>query len=641
MNIRAAITLVVTTLVSTSALGQGTHLYWGDTHQHSGLSFDVYLFGTPSSTPDTAYNYAKGLPVISPTTQTRRQIGTPLDFMVLADHAELMGAFQLLFAGDPELAATKSGKILLEVGGNQSADELLAVYGLGVNTATGAAGNDFGLTAQDIYQDLHAGERRRKTWDAVIDAAERHNEPGVFTAFIGWEWSAMPAGANLHRVVFTPQGGEVARQFLPYSQMESADPEALWAWLDQTGKQTGADFIAIPHNSNISIGRMFPLTRENGEPVDADYAARRMRWEPVTEATQIKGDSETHPLLSPADPFADFEIFPFVLTPAGLTPDPTEGDYLRSGMKRGLELQHKLGSNPYKTGMIGSTDSHTGMPAVEEANFAGKGQHDARAIDRAKPTGLGASVGWDMAAEGYVGVWATENTRQALFDAFMRKEVYATTGPRITLRLFGGFDFKDADAEASDIAAIGYRKGVPMGGDLKGKGNSAPGFLVAASKDPKDGNLDRIQIVKGWVDTNGESHEKIFDVALSDGRKDGSQPVGNTVDLATGKYTNSIGAAQLTAMWTDPDFDPAQNAFYYARVLQIPTPRYSLLDSIALGIDWQQTGRPAIIQERAYSSPIWYGDRAWENGHRLTPPATDSGTEPHRALVSRQPEEPG
>lgn len=598
--------LLLVAFGATAAYARQTQLYWGDTHQHSGLSFDVYLFGTPSSTPDTAYRYAKGLPVINPTTGARWQIGTPLDFMVLADHAEAMGAFQLLFAGDQEIGNTKTGKVMLEIGGDQTEDELIEVYSLLVNTATGAAPNDYGLTAKDIYQDLHAGERRRKTWDAIIDAAEYHNKPGEFTAFIGWEWSSLPKGANLHRVVFMPQDGNVAREFIPYSSMESTDPEALWSWLAETSEKTGAEFIAIPHNANISIGRMFPLTRENGEPVDANYAKTRMKWEPVTEATQIKGDSETHPLLSPGDRWADFETFPFVLTPEGLTPDPTEGDYLRAALRRGLELEQQLGVNPYKTGMIGSTDSHTGIGAVEEDNFAGKGQHDALPADRPHPTGIGASLGWDMAAAGYVGAWATENTRRALYDAFMRREVYATSGPRITLRFFGGLDFQTADATAADLPAIGYRKGVPMGGDIKGARASAPSFLVAASKDPVGANLDRIQIIKGWVDADGKSSEKIYDVALSNGRTNGAQNVGNTVDIATGEYSNTIGEAQLAAVWTDPDFKAGQSTFYYVRVLQIPTPRYSLLDSIAMGADWKDTGRPSTIQERAYSSPIWY-----------------------------------
>ena len=582
-----------------------TNLYWGDTHIHTGNSFDVYLFGTPTSTPDTAYRFAKGLPVVSPTTGTRWQLTTPLDFLVIADHAEAMGAFPRLFAGDEELNNTKIGKIFRELGGEQSSEELQAVYDMLVTVGTGLE-NDQGLTPKDIYTDLHAGEMRRSTWDAQIEAAERHNQPGEFTAFIGWEWSSQPNGGNLHRVVFTPQGGDVASQFLPFSSLESTDPERLWAWLDETSASTGAQFVAIPHNPNISNGRMFPLLSETGKDVDAAYAATRMKWEPVVEMTQIKGDSETHPLLSPTDEFADFETFPFLLTPDGRTPDPTHGDYLRAGLKRGLELDALVGENPFKVGMIGSTDSHTGMSAVEEKNFAGKGQHDASPAQRSHPTGIGGSKGWDMGAGGYAGVWAEENTRQSLFEAFQRKEVYATTGPRIVLRFFGGFDFREKDAQSGDLARLGYSKGVPMGGDLRRHGDRTPNFLVAASRDPNGANLDRIQIVKGWLDADGQSQETIYDVALSGDRQDGSLPVGNTVDLATGAYTNNIGAAQLAVVWRDPDFDSKLSTFYYVRVLEIPTPRYSLLDSIALGMDWQDTNRPATIQERAYSSPIWY-----------------------------------
>jgi len=592
-------------LLPALVVAETTRLYWGDTHLHTGNSFDVYLFGTPNSTPDTAYRFARGLPVISPTTGVRMQLTRPLDFLVVADHAEAMGAFPRLFGGDEELNATKTGKIFRELGGEQSNEELQAVYDLLVNAGSGIK-NDRGLTAADIYKDLHAGEKRRSTWNAQIEAAERHNQPGVFTTLIGWEWSAQPKGGNLHRVVFTPQGADVAAKFLPFSTLESDDPEKLWAWLDEISGKTGAEFVAIPHNPNLSIGQMFAPTGQNGEPVDAGYAAKRMKWEPVVEVTQIKGDSETHPMLSPNDEFADYETYPFVLTPDGRTPDPTEADYLRSGLKRGLELERAVGANPFKVGMIGSTDSHTGMSAVEENNFAGKSQHDAEPAQRPHPTGLGSSKGWDMGAAGYVGVWATENSRQALVDAFKRKEVYATTGPRIRLRFFGGFDFVAADVQAPDIAAAGYGKGVPMGGDLKAAGGKTPKFLVAASKDPNGANLDRIQVIKGWLGRDGKSREKIYDIALSDGRKDGSVAVGNTVDLETGRYTNSIGDAELLTVWSDPDFDGSQPAFYYARVLEIPTPRYSLLDSIALGQDWKSTNRPATIQERAYSSPIWY-----------------------------------
>jgi len=597
--------VILVALTSLASANDTKTLYWGDTHVHTSNSFDVYLFGTTSSTPDTAYRFAKGLPVVNPTTKTRWQLASPLDFLVIADHAEAVGSVKRLFAGDPAFTETKTGRILSKLGAQQSEEDLQAVYDLLVKVGSGAE-NQYGLSGKDLYMDLHGGEKRRTTWDANIEAADFHNQPGVFTALIGWEWSAQPGGGNLHRVVITPQDRTVASQYLPFSQLESSDPEDLWAWLEQVSARTGAEFIAIPHNSNVSLGKMFPLVGETGDALDAEYAKTRMKWEPVVEVTQIKGDSETHPMLSPTDEFADYETYPFVLTPEGLTPDPTKGDYIRSGLRRGLELDVSTGANPFKMGMIGSTDAHTGLSAVEETNFAGKGQHDSRPELRSQPTGLGSSKGWDMGAAGYAAVWASENSRQAIFDAFKRKEVYASTGPRITLRFFGGFKFKAKDAEARDIAAVGYKKGVPMGGDLRQKGNKPPSFLVVASKDPNAAHLDRIQIIKGWVNAAGESAEKVYDVALSDGRSTGSESVGNTVDLKTGQYTNTIGDVQLATVWTDPDFNPKQSAFYYARVLQIPTPRYSLLDAIALGIDPEETNRPATIQERVYSSPIWY-----------------------------------
>jgi hypothetical protein len=589
-----------------------TKLYWGDTHVHTSYSFDVYLFGTFNATPDTAYRFARGLPVVSPVTQTRWQLSRPLDFLVVADHAEALGSMMKLYSGsDPSFAQTRTGKAMLEVGASRKAEDLTRAYSMLQGTASGLT-NPYGLTMKDFYADLHGGEKRRSAWNEIIDAAERYNQPGAFTALIGWEWSAQPGGGNLHRVVFTPQGGEVARRFLPFSFLESGDPEDLWRWLAETSQRTGADFVAIPHNANLSDGRMFPLARASGKPIDAAYAAARQQWEPVVEVTQIKGDSETHPGLSPTDEFADYETYSFIMTPEGRTAAENEADYVRAGLRRGLALEASVGSNPYKFGLIGSSDSHTGMSAVEETGFAGKNNHDAFPGTRGELAGLGAAKGWDMGAAGFVGAWATENTRRGIFEAFKRREVYASTGPRITLRFFGGYDFGAADLKSKDLAATGYRKGVPMGGDLQAHANrGAPTFMVAALRDPLGANLDRVQVVKGWLEADGSTRERIYDVAVSGGRKIGpdgrcATAVGDTVDLATGTYRNDIGAPELRVVWRDPDFDPAQRAFYYARVLEIPTPRYSLLDSLALGKAWQDTGRPATIQERVYGSPIWY-----------------------------------
>ncbi|NHO63951.1 DUF3604 domain-containing protein [Aestuariicella hydrocarbonica] len=583
---------------------------WGDTHNHTSYSFDVYLFGTLNSTPDIAYRFAKGETVKNPATGTRWQLSKPLDFLVVADHAEMLGSIPRLFVDkDPNLVDTKTGQAILKLAPNQTEEELLEVYSA-INYVASNKANKLNVSAAELMKDMHAGDKRRTAWDDEVDAAERHNQPGKFTTLIGFEWSSNTGGANLHRVVFQAEGGDVARQYLPFSSLESDDPEKLWQWLDSTSTATGATFVAIPHNPNISLGMMFPLKRHNGNNLDAAYAKERTRWERVVEATQIKGDSESHPLLSPNDEFANYEIFDFALTPDKTRPAPTSADYVRSGLQRGLELGQSLGTNPYKLGMIGSTDSHTGIAAIEETNFAGKGQHDNVPEKRAHLTGIGASKGWDMGAAGWAAVWATENTREAIVDAFKRREVYASTGPRISLRFFAGSDFNVQDAQG-DIAKTGYARGVPMGSDLELEGGKAPTFLVGVMKDPDAANLDRAQIIKGWVDKDGKSHERIFDVAVSGDRTiaaDGrcKEAVGNTVDLTTGQYTNSVGASQLTAQWTDPEFDPQQAAFYYVRALEIPTPRYSLLDAIKLGIDVKETGHPATIQERVYSSPIWY-----------------------------------
>jgi len=573
-------------------------LYWGDTHLHTSYSGDAFAVGNETADPDTAYRFAKGLPVIHPYNRARVQLDRPLDFLVVADHTEYMGLLQLIKEDSPLLQQSDIGKKLLEIWKNEGGK---AVY---YNIAQTVVNNQ-------PYAEMIDEAMVKPVWDRIVDAAERHNEPGKFTTFIGWEWSAMPGGANLHRIVFTDQGGKLARQFLPMSSLGSNRAEDLWAWLDKTAAATGADFVAIPHNANVSKGMMFNQFDSDGRPLNADYGRTRMRWEPVVEVTQIKGDSETHTRLSPEDPFAAFETYEHIMDfgAEGNIEADEQGSYVRSALKRGLEIETATGTNPFKLGMIGSTDSHSGLSAAQEPYFWGKFAMDSIPENKDLQLAPGAT-GWDMSAAGMAAVWAEDNTRESIFAAFKRKEVYATTGPRIQLRFFGGFDFVATDADARDIAAVGYAKGVSMGGDLThAPHKQAPSFLIQAVKDPQGGNLDRVQVVKGWLDTNGQSREKVFNVALADGREDrgsNTRPVGNTVDLASGRYTNSIGDAELSVVWTDPEFDPAQRSFYYLRVLQIPTPRHTLYDSIALGIDPESKGHPATIQERAYSSPIWY-----------------------------------
>lgn len=580
-----------------------TQVYWGDTHLHTSYSPDAYFFGNTSADPDTAYRYAKGLPVHHPYHKARIQIGTPLDFVVIADHAEMMAVPLRLFQGDERLTNTASGKRFIEMikaGKNQ------AVFFEFITA----------INRNQPFVDLNGEDIRRSVWHDTIAITEKHDDPGTFTSFIGWEWTSTPDGKNLHRVVFTPEGGDIAEKFVPYSAFDSDEPEDLWAWLDATSARTGASFVAIPHNSNISGGLMFNDVDSEGRPITAQYARTRMKWEPVIEVTQIKGDSETDPILSPNDEFAAFEPFKHALDTEALkegaeAAEVGPGDFARSALRRGLEIEAKTGANPYKFGMIGSTDSHTGMSSAEEDNFHGKTAFDSTPANTFATYLDIEGFGADMSASGMAGVWAESNDRRAIFEAFSRKEVYATTGPRIRVRFFGGWSFDDGDAKWKDLARIGYDKGVPMGGDLtRGPEGKAPRFLVYAVKDPKSANLDRIQIVKGWLTASGNTEEKVYDIAWSDDRKlreDGAlEPVGNTVDLATGAYTNEIGDAQLSAVWQDPDFDPDVRAFYYVRALQIPTPRHTLLDAIALGMDPSETGHPPTIQERAYSSPIWY-----------------------------------
>jgi hypothetical protein len=624
MRIPRAIAATALVVSGMTASAQETNLYWGDTHLHTSFSPDAYLMRNRSADPDTAYRYAKGYPVVHPYHKARIQIGTPLDFLVVSDHGEFMGVIPMLFSGDERVASTETGKRYLEWIKQGREIEMFSELIAQVN----------GVVPPN--PDLNNPEINASVWSEIMAAADRHNEPGEFTAFMGWEWSSTPQGQNLHRVVVMKGNKENGSNFIPYTSLDSDRPEDLWDWLKKTSEETGTDFLAIPHNSNISGGLMFPLVDSDGRGVDPAYAKMRMRWEPVVEMTQIKGDSETHPRFSPNDEFADYETYEHLIAVEGVeapsmfsdgflgtlsdedraiieSQEPAivqRGDYARTALLRGLVLEQRTGANPYKFGMIGSTDSHTAMASAEEGNFHGKMALDSTPGTKSEDI-IPGTPGWDMGAAGLAAVWATENTREGLFDAMQRKEVYATTGPRIELRFFGGFDFRARDARALNVASVGYKKGVPMGGDLTAspKGR-APSFLIRAVKDPVDANLDRIQVVKGWLNDENLPEERVYNVAMSDGRSvdaDGNvAPVGNTVDVTTGNYTNSIGDPELAVVWTDPDFDPAKRAFYYLRVLQIPTPRHTLFDALALGIPVEETGHPATIQERAYSSPIWY-----------------------------------
>ncbi|MDC1211168.1 DUF3604 domain-containing protein [Porticoccaceae bacterium] len=605
------------------ASAPSTQVYFGDTHLHSSYSFDAFLNNNHSADPDTAYRWAKGQPVIHPYNRARVQIQSPLDFLVVSDHAEMLGVMKAVRNGSDLFAdlgpwdrvkrwyaMRLMNKAIDTDTGLEFFGRFLPVSKQGEGHVDPVADPSNNISDVAIFGDTTAVGTA--AWNDIVATAERHNNPGTFTSLIGWEWSSIPTGANLHRIVISPDGAEKSNQYLPFGSDQSQYPEDLWQWLGDTQKRTGARFLAIPHNSNISKGYMFDTTTLRGEEITADYATRRMAWEPVVEVTQFKGDSETRSSLSPEDEFADFENYEHYIQNGVINYVASAADYIRPALKRGLSIEKKVGVNPYKFGLIGSTDAHSGLSSSEENNFWGKMARDSTPETKSRPgASPDARDGWDMSASGIAAVWAAENTREAIYAAFKRKEVYATSGPRMRVQLFAGWSFPEGSAEGQDFAAIGYSHGVPMGGDLAAaeRSDQAPSFLLRAVKDPLEANLDRAQIVKGWVDASGVEQEQIYNVAWSGERQldaDGRLPaVGNTVDLTSATYNNSIGQAEFAVHWTDPDFDPQHSAFYYARVLQIPTPRNGLFDAIALGLDQPPKG-PKTIQERAYTSPIWY-----------------------------------
>ncbi len=587
-----------------------TEVYWGDTHLHTGMSMDAGAFGA-RLLPEDAYRFAGGEELTSSTGLPVR-LSRPLDFLVVADHSDNMGFFPKLFAGDRDMLADPTGRRwydMVQAGGQDAVNAAVEVI-------VAFSNNEF----PPALASLPGTAAYRAAWDVAIDAAEKYNDPGNFTAFIGYEWTSNTGGANLHRVVILRDDGFKAGLVEPYTTLKplgSDNPRDLWKWLEMYEDRTGGQALAIAHNGNLSNGIMFPWIESfTDRPIDLEYAETRARWEPLYEATQIKGDGEAHPFLSPNDDFADYETWDqgnLDLSEAKEN-DMLPYEYARSGLQVGLQAEAELGVNPYQFGMIGSTDSHTGLATAGEDNFFGKHSGTEPSAERylhpmAKMGDL-EYTSWSMAASGYAAVWATENTRRAIFDAMMRKETYATTGPRMLVRFFGGWDFTAADAQTRLPASVGYEKGAPMGATLRAapEGKTMT-FLVAALKDPLSGNLDRIQIVKGWLDSDGARMEKVYDVVWSGDRQPGTDgklpPVGNTVDVANATWTNTIGAPELIAVWTDPDFDPAQRAVYYARVLEIPTPRWTAYEQVRYGITMPDEV-PMITQERAYTSPIWY-----------------------------------
>ncbi len=610
-------TLAAALTLPLSVAAADRQLLWGDTHLHTSYSPDAYMNNNHTADPNTAYRFAMGEPVIHPYHRARVQIATPLDFLVVSDHAEYLGVIRTIHQQGVDtsglglwdslkarVAAWYLNRALDQRDAMRLFFEVLPEPGDVRATAAGEEG--LGDNASILPPMTQASV---DTWRSQAELADQYYQPGVFTTFIGWEWSSMPGAANLHRVVLTDGDKTTAQTYQPFSLLDSMYPEDLWAWLEEQSAATGARFLAIPHNSNVSKGFMFDTTRLRGTPFDADYIALRRKYEPVVEITQIKGDSEVHPTLSAEDEFADFEEFPFYLTPHYTEYVARPGDYVRSALKRGLSLEREHGRNPYQFGVIGSTDSHVSVSSAEEDNFWGKLATDSIPENKQPrwENDAPGPDGWTMSASGLAAVWAEQNTREAIMAALQRREVYATTGPRIRLQFFGAADFGELDVAAPDLYNQATSSGVPMGGEVTLPAG-APEFLVLADKDPVGANLDRIQIIKGWLDADGNEREAIYDVSWSGERQPGANgklpAVGNTVNLRTGKVQNSIGAPQLSARWRDPDFTPGVPAFYYARVIQIPTARHSLLDAISLGRE-HAADHPDTIQERAYSSPIW------------------------------------
>lgn len=593
-------------------------VYFGDTHLHTNLSLDAYALNKRIG-PEKAYRFARGEAVID-NNGLKRQLRRPLDFLVIADHAVNMGLYA--YASNNELDLTTLGFTKTEIKGLLQPDKASSSsqreQQIGRLNSQYFAGSPAKVLGSEAFT--------KSVWADVTARADHFNAPGKFTAFSGFEWTPMDGGS--HRVVIFKDSAEQTNQVLPFSRAKSEAPEDLWQYMNHYEKITSGEVMAILHNSNVSFGqrKAFALQDSYGKALTQQYAKTRMRWEPLVEVTQTKGDSETHPLLAPDDKFANFErwnnwggsyygeeeasqlrskdpLWEKILS------DQVDGQalqykYIRSALKLGLSEQVKAGVNPFKFGVIGSTDSHAGLSVVDNDNY--REPTDIRMFKR-----YGIRWLWEEAASGYAAVWAEENTREALFTAMKRKEVYATTGPRMRVRFFGGWEYKSVDAHKPDLAAIGYAKGVPMGADLapapKGK---SPRFLIQAVKDPDGANLDRVQVIKGWIDPSGEMQERVYDVSLSDNRKiipDGqSSAVGSTVDIADASYANTIGTAELATVWTDPDFNPQHYAFYYARVLEIPTPRWTAYDAKYFELKDLPDNIPMVTQERAYTSPIWY-----------------------------------
>jgi len=580
-------------------------VFFGDTHVHTANSADAGFLNDKVG-PEEAFRFARG-EVVTSTGGLRAKLQRPYDFLVVSDHAEYLGLTPGLRKSDAVLLANETGRRWHDM------------LKKGAETAFQAAMECvLSINARD--EKLKNAAFGQAMWAENCEIADRYNQPGAFTAFIGFEWTSMPGGRNLHRVVIFRDDKARATQVIPLSFFDTADPEDLWKYMEAYEQKTGGRMLAIPHNGNLSNGLMFAVDRLNGKKFDRAYAQNRIRWEPLYEVTQIKGDGEAHPFLSPDDEFANYEIWDKGdLT--GQVPKKNEMlqyEYARSALKLGLQLEKQLGVNPFKFGLVGSTDTHTGLSTTAEDNFFGKhsgvepGPHRWEHVVIKSPVDPKLSIyGWEQAASGLAAIWARSNTREALFDAMQRKETYGTTGTRMVVRVFAGWDFTADEVTRPDFAEQGYDRGVPMGGDLKAApAGKAPTLMIRAMRDPDGANLDRIQVIKGWFDAAGQQHEQVYDVAVSDGRKieaDGRcrTPVGNTVDVSNASFTNSIGDAVLGGYWRDPSFNSKERAFYYVRVIEIPSPRWTAYEAKRFNVK-MPANVPMTTQERAYTSPIWY-----------------------------------
>jgi len=590
-----------------------TRPLWGDTHLYTSLSMDAGAFGNRLGVRD-AYRAARGEELMASSGQMIR-LSRPLDWLVVADHTDGLGMADDFLSGSPLITQFEQGARWSQAmrGGGQEA--VAATYDM-------ISAFSQGKMDPGILANYSQNSRKFATiWDDVVEAAEEFNDPGEFSTLIGFEWSSLVNGSNLHRNVIFRDGADRVRQIVPLTTqppLGSTDPLDLYAYLEEYETRTKGSVLATAHNGNLSNGLMFPVDAQyTGRKLDRHYVEQRAKWERMYEITQNFGDGEAHPLLSPDDEFADYGTWDagnLDLSEAK-TEDMLQKEYAREALKTGLVLERTLGVNPYKFGIEGGTDMHTSLPTTGEENFFGKHTGFEPSATRLQQviaeTEVGTIHSWQQLASGLTAVWAHENSRTSIFDAMDRREVYATTGTRIAVRLFGGWDFDETDLKSRTPAFTGYEKGVPMGGDLPQmpENATAPTFMMYALRDAMGANLDRIQIVKGWLDEDDKTHEKVYDVAWSDDRVPGADgklpPVGNTVDASNANWTNTIGAPELGVVWSDPDFDPSEPAFYYVRVLEIPTPPWYVYDAFRFGVELPKDA-PTSQQERAYTSPIWY-----------------------------------